>query len=84
MCHYRGVMRPWNELSAQEQTELRVSYDADNQNLPKTCDINTKNRRFSEWLAQRDVDFPIDDAARNDALKPGESLARRFARWTAG
>lgn len=78
------AMRPWNELSETEQVELRVAYDADNQNLPKTCDINAKNRRFRDWLAERGVEFPFDDTPRDAALNPGESLAERFSRWTSG
>ncbi|MCB1737599.1 MAG: hypothetical protein KDI42_05700 [Gammaproteobacteria bacterium] len=74
-------MRAWLSLTAEEQTRMRVDYDRDNQNLPATCDIRTKNHRFRAWLAEREVDFPVDDAGRDDALQAGESLADRFARW---
>ena len=74
-------MRAWLSLTVEEQTRMRVDYDRDNQHLPATCDIRTKNQRFRAWLAEREVDFPVDDAGRDDALQTGESLADRFARW---
>ncbi|MCB1734319.1 MAG: hypothetical protein H6981_12820 [Gammaproteobacteria bacterium] len=74
-------MRAWLSLTPEEQTRMRIDYDRDNQHLPASCDIRTKNRRFQAWLAERDIDFPVDDSQRDDTLRRGESLAERFARW---
>jgi hypothetical protein len=55
-------LRPWQDLSADEQVRLRVEYGRYLDRLPPTCDLHAKTARFRRWLAERGVDFP-DPAA---------------------
>lgn len=50
--------RDWRDLSAQEQLELREAYGRYLDELPPTCDLDTKIERFRQWLAERGVIYP--------------------------
>ncbi len=50
-------MRRWEDLSPEEQTELRIAHQAHLDSLPPTCDLETKLQRFARWLAERDIAF---------------------------
>jgi hypothetical protein len=53
-------VRRWQDLQSQEQTRLLIDYGnyQDEMSIPTTCDIETKNRRFSNWLAARAIQYP--------------------------
>lgn len=50
-------LRPWETLSGEEQTRLRVDYGHYLDGLPPTCSLEEKNARFARWLAERGVLF---------------------------
>ena len=51
-------IRDWHTLTPQEQLDLREAYGRYLDNLPPTCDLDTKIERFRHWLAERGVDYP--------------------------
>ena len=48
-------LRPWQQLSSQEQLRLREEYGHYLDRLPPTCSLQTKIERFRSWLAERGV-----------------------------
>jgi hypothetical protein len=56
--------RRWDELTAQEQVELRVAFGHFLDLLPATCSLETKLQRFQAWLAERGIDFQKEDLNR--------------------
>ncbi len=50
--------RSWDDLSADEQTALRVEYGHYLDTLPPTCSLEEKERRFALWLGERGIGFP--------------------------
>lgn len=57
-------MKDWAELSADEQLQLRLDYQAHLDSLPPTCNLDDKVTAFAKWLAERDVRFSFDDLSR--------------------
>ena len=57
-------MKAWKELTADEQLQLRLDYQAHLDTLPPTCSLDDKVSAFAEWLAQRDVAFSAGDLSR--------------------
>lgn len=51
-------LRPWTELTEEEQTRLRIAYGHHLDTLPPTCSLETKIERFRHWLASQGVDYP--------------------------
>ena len=43
-------LTPWEHLSSERQTELRIEFGHYLDTLPKTCSLETKIERFSNWL----------------------------------
>lgn len=54
-------MTPWKDLSPEQQLILRQEYNASPDCLTGTCSLEAKLARFSEWLAERGVQFTEDD-----------------------
>jgi hypothetical protein len=48
---------PWNQLSGERQTELRIEYGHYLDSLPPTCSLETKIERFGRWLLERGVRY---------------------------
>ncbi len=48
---------PWSELAPDRQLQLREDYGRYLDQLPPTCDLDTKTERFRAWLAERGVAF---------------------------
>lgn len=57
-------MKAWNDLSADEQLQLRLAYQAYLDQLPPTCNLDDKVAAFAGWLADRDVSFSLQDVSR--------------------
>ena len=57
-------MRGWKELSADEQLQLRLDYQAHLDRLPPTCSMDDKVTAFAKWLAEREVAFALADVSR--------------------
>jgi hypothetical protein len=53
----RSTYGSWSELGEERQTELLVEYGDYLDQLPPTCSLEEKNRRFSRWLAERGIDY---------------------------
>jgi hypothetical protein len=51
------ALRPWSELTADEQTALRVAFGHWLERLPPTCSLQTKIERFRRWLRAQGVDY---------------------------
>jgi hypothetical protein len=47
--------RRWETLEPEEQTRLRVAYGRYLDQLPPSCSLEEKNRRFARWLAEEGV-----------------------------
>ena len=58
MRQMNANLRSWQELSPQEQCELREAYGHYLDSLPPTCDMAEKVERFSRWLADQGVEYP--------------------------
>ena len=52
-----AAVRRWVDVDKQEQTQLLIDYGHYQDRLQTTCDIETKNRRFTRWLAQRSIQY---------------------------
>jgi len=50
-------LKPWRELSSEEQLALREAYGHYLDKLPPTCDLDEKIERFRRWLADRGVGY---------------------------
>jgi hypothetical protein len=50
-------LKPWADLSPEEQLALREAYGRYLDTLPPTCDLEVKLDRFRAWLAERGVRF---------------------------
>ena len=50
-------LKPWADLSHEEQLALREEYGRYLDTLPPTCDMDRKLERFRIWLAERGVRF---------------------------
>jgi hypothetical protein len=46
---------PWEQLSKDQQTQLRIEYGYYLDQLPPTCSLESKIERFKSWLADRNV-----------------------------
>lgn len=57
-------MRLWSELSPTEQLELREAYQKVLDAEPRTCSMDEKVARFSNWLAARQIAFSAEDISR--------------------
>ena len=53
-----AALRPWSNLSPEEQLTLREAYGHYLDTLPPTCDLDSKVARFRRWLAEQGVDYP--------------------------
>lgn len=49
----------WDALPADRQLVLREAYGHYLDSLPPTCDLDEKQRRFRDWLADQGVDYPM-------------------------
>jgi hypothetical protein len=56
--------RQWQELSSNEQLQLREAFGHYLDRLPASCSMESKIARFQAWLAQRGVVFERDDIKR--------------------
>ena len=50
-------LKPWADLSPEEQVRFREEYGRYLDTLPPTCDMHRKLERFRAWLAARGVRF---------------------------
>jgi hypothetical protein len=50
-------LTPWEALSAERQTALRVEYGHYLDGLPPTCSLEEKTSRFTRWLAERGIHY---------------------------
>lgn len=57
-------LRPWRTLSDEEQLALRQDYQVELDKQTGTCSLDEKTERFTNWLAERDVSFSMDDVRR--------------------
>jgi len=57
-------MKPWHDLTSDEQLKLRLDYQAHLDSLPPTCSLDDKVTAFAKWLAERDVAFSMKDLSR--------------------
>ncbi|HBZ45147.1 MAG TPA: hypothetical protein DEO85_14070 [Maritimibacter sp.] len=57
-------MRRWSELTPDEQLRIREEYQRVLDREPRTCDMDEKVARFTEWLAERDIIFSADEISR--------------------
>ena len=57
-------MRPWTDLTPEEQTRLRQDYQEVLDRNPRTCSLQEKIDRFTQWLADQGVAFSVDDIPR--------------------
>ncbi len=57
-------MKAWTDLTADEQLQLRLDYQAHLDTLPKTCSLDDKVAAFADWLATREVAFSREDLSR--------------------
>jgi hypothetical protein len=62
-------MKAWKDLTADEQLQLRLDYQAHLDTLPPTCALDDKVAAFADWLAARDVAFSLADVSRRTARK---------------
>jgi hypothetical protein len=46
---------PWEQLSKEQQTQLRIEYGYYIDQLPPTCSLESKIERFRNWLAGRNI-----------------------------
>jgi hypothetical protein len=53
--------RPWQELSPEEQLQLREAFGHYLDGLPASCSLQTKIARFQLWLADRGISFEQED-----------------------
>lgn len=57
-------MRTWRSLNEKEQLALRQDYQVELDNQPRTCSLDEKTERFTNWLAERNVSFSMADVRR--------------------
>ena len=62
-------MRPWTDLTLEEQTRLRQDYQEVLDRNPRTCSLQEKIDRFTQWLADHGVAFSADHIPRTQ-IKP--------------
>jgi hypothetical protein len=46
---------PWDQLSTEHQTRLRIQYGQYLDSLPPTCSMETKIERFRHWLQEQGI-----------------------------
>lgn len=56
--HGSDELTPWENLSSEQQLELRETYGHFLDTLPPTCSLETKIERFRQWLEERGVSYP--------------------------
>lgn len=49
----------WNALDIEKQTNILIEYGYYLDLLPPTCSIQTKNERFSKWLADKNIEYKV-------------------------
>lgn len=54
-------MKPWATLTPDEQLKLREDYNSSPDCLTGTCSLEAKMARFTDWLAERGVEFTEAD-----------------------
>jgi len=59
-----GTLTPWAELDEDARLKLRQDYQAELDANPRTCSLDEKMARFTEWLSERGVSFTVDDLRR--------------------
>ncbi len=57
-------LTPWAELDEETRLQLREDYQAELDANPRTCSLDEKMARFTEWLAGRGVSFTMEDLRR--------------------
>lgn len=57
-------MRTWRSLGEKEQLALRQDYQVELDSQPRTCSLDEKTERFTNWLAEHNVSFSMDDVRR--------------------
>ncbi|EAQ14611.1 hypothetical protein BD830_10496 [Maritimibacter alkaliphilus HTCC2654] len=60
-------MREWADLTKDEQTALRLAYQDEIDRNPRTCSMDEKVTRFTNWLATSGVAFSAADLSPNKA-----------------
>ncbi len=51
----RTELIQWDDLDQEQQTGLLVEFGHYLDTLPPTCSMQTKNERFTAWLADRNI-----------------------------
>ncbi len=55
------TLKPWSALNKQEQLNLRLAYQEELDNQPRTCSMDEKMQRFVAWLEAQGVSFSQAD-----------------------
>lgn len=50
-------LTPWEQLSGERQSELRIEYGHYLDTLPTTCSLETKIERFRNWLHELGIRY---------------------------
>ncbi len=45
----------WDDLDKEQKTTLLVEYGYYLDTLPPTCSLQSKNERFAQWLAEKNI-----------------------------
>jgi hypothetical protein len=48
---------PWEQLSKDQQIQLRIEYGYYLDQLPPTCSLESKIERFKQWLADKNIQY---------------------------
>lgn len=64
MSDKTSELTPWAELDDKTRLRLRQDYQAELDANPRTCSLDEKMARFTNWLADRGVSFTMDDLRR--------------------
>lgn len=52
-------MRNWDEIGRDEQIKLLMEYGIYLNGLPSVCNMQTKEERLREWLAEQNVEWGV-------------------------
>lgn len=63
-------MKPWSDLTAAEQLDLRLAYGRDPEGQATTCSLAAKTAHFAAWLARRGIAFSATDLPARPPRRP--------------